>query len=161
MTKLTKPDCDFGKDYFAIGIYNPKNSTNLGVLIRTAKQMGAAYVFTIGARYKTNQTSVNNLDKKIPIFYFETYKDFKNSISNQMEIIGIELTDSSKELSKFKHPKHCIYLLGSEDNGINDKEVLSQLDDLVVIEGNNSMNLAVCGSIVLYDRYIKMTHNKK
>ena len=161
MNKLVKPNCDLGKDYFAIGMYSPKNPENLGILIRTAKQMGAAYVFTIGEKYKKNQILVNKIDQKIPIFFFKNWKDFKESISDNIKIIGIELTDKSKNLSTFEHPKNCIYLLGSEDYGINDEKILNSLDGCVIIEGNKSMNVAVSGSIVLYDRYIKLVHNKK
>ena len=36
--------------FFAVGVYNSKSADNVGTLWRSAFQLGAAYIFTIGAR---------------------------------------------------------------------------------------------------------------
>ena len=152
MTKLIKPNVDMGKGFFGIGIDRPKTITNLGTLIRSAKQFGASFVFTIGNRYKP-QSSAVKLDSKIPIFNFKNWKDFRSSIPN-VEVIGVDITDNSTPLKEFKHPKSCIYLLGAEDNGLS-WDALHKCNDFIVIEGNYSLNVSVAGSIIMYDRFVK------
>ena len=39
---------NFINEYFGIGIQNGKTPENLGVLWRTAQNMGASFIFTIG-----------------------------------------------------------------------------------------------------------------
>jgi tRNA(Leu) C34 or U34 (ribose-2'-O)-methylase TrmL len=38
--------------YFEIGIYHPKTRNNVGTLWRSAYQLGASGLFTIGRRYE-------------------------------------------------------------------------------------------------------------
>ena len=45
------------RGYFAIGVYHPKNHLNIGTLWRTANILKAAFIFTVGARYKRFQCS--------------------------------------------------------------------------------------------------------
>jgi len=42
---------NFINEYFGIGIQNGKTPENLGVLWRTAQNLGATFIFTIGNRY--------------------------------------------------------------------------------------------------------------
>lgn len=149
--ELIKPNCDMGKGFFAIGIENPKTEENIGTLIRSAKQFGASFVFTIGNRYK-KQISAVKLDEKLPILNFKDVVDFKKCVGDDIHISLIELTDEAISLQKFIHPKNCIYILGSEDNGIS-KELLDLANTSIIIEGNYSLNVAVAGSIVMYNRY--------
>lgn len=50
--------------------------------------------------------------------------------------------------------KRAIYLLGAEDTGIPDN-ILNDCDSIVQLPGNYCLNVAVAGSIVLYDRNSK------
>lgn len=47
------PDCG----YFGIGIESAKTPANVGGLWRSAHAFGAAFIFTIGARYPRNHQS--------------------------------------------------------------------------------------------------------
>jgi tRNA G18 (ribose-2'-O)-methylase SpoU len=60
-------------------------------------------------------------------------------------------------LSEFDHPRNAIYILGSEDHGVP-KNVLRACREVVSLEAQEyaSYNVAVAGSIVMYDRLIKM-----
>jgi len=42
---------NFTTNFFGIGIQNGKTPENLGVLWRTAQNLGASFIFTIGKRY--------------------------------------------------------------------------------------------------------------
>lgn len=44
--------------YFAIGIYHPKTEMNMGTLWRSAYQLGASYIFTIGSMVTNSSLSL-------------------------------------------------------------------------------------------------------
>jgi tRNA G18 (ribose-2'-O)-methylase SpoU len=69
-------------------------------------------------------------------------------------LIGIEMTDNAYPLSEFIHPNRACYLLGAEDNGLT-TEAISACQEIIYLPGERSMNVAVAGSIVLYDRITK------
>ncbi len=60
-------------------------------------------------------------------------------------------------LSEFVHPRNAIYILGSEDHGVP-KSVVRGCREVVSLECElyGSYNVAVAGSIVMYDRMMKM-----
>lgn len=133
-----------------------KNNENLGTLWRSANIMGANGIFTIGARYpKKHQTDTMNTPKHIPLREFDSYDEFAKSIPRGTEVIAIELDDRAENLTTFKHPERAVYLLGAEDKGLPE-DVINKCDRVVKIPFNkNSFNVAVSGSIVLYDRFLK------
>lgn len=152
---LKKPRQNYGKGFCGIGVFQPKTQENVGTLIRSAKMFGADFVFTIGKRYKKQRSDVS-LSSKIPVFYFDTFDQFYEAMPPVEKYIAIELTNESKPLSKFQHPRQGIYLLGSEDNGLPSEVLRKDIFDFVEIEGENSLNVAVAGSLVLYSRYIQL-----
>lgn len=142
------------KGYFAIGIYETKESTNVGTLWRSAQNFGADFIFTIGARYKKQRTDTSKTWKNIPLFEFETYEDFKKHIPREAELVFVEQTETSKPLKDFIHPKMAIYILGAEDHGIPENLMIGSRR--VQIDTPMCLNVAVAGSIILYDRSIKL-----
>ena len=62
--------------YFAIGIVGAKTAQNVGSLWRSAFQMGASYIFTIGARYRNSNTDVLHAHQRIPCFEFRDWSHF-------------------------------------------------------------------------------------
>lgn len=152
--KLTKPRQNYGKGFCGIGIYRPKTKENIGTLIRSAKMFNADFVFMIGERYVT-QCSAVSLDEKIPVFFFKTFEDFCVSMPPVEKYTVIELTENAVPLKKYQHRTKGIYILGAEDHGIGKEILKSDRCEFVKIEGDSSLNVAVAGSIVLYDRYNK------
>ena len=65
--------------------------------------------------------------------------------------MGVEITDESESLQDFCHPRRCVYLLGAEDHGLT-KIAIRKSHFLVKFPSIQSLNVAVAGSIVLYDR---------
>ena len=63
-------------------------------------------------------------------------------------------------LGGFSHPKRAVYLLGSEDNGLT-RKAMDKCHALVRLPGERSMNVAVAGSIVMYDRHNKYAPGPK
>lgn len=141
--------------YFAIGIFNPKTDHNIGTLWRTAYILGAAYIFTVGKRYKKQASDVTRTWARIPYFHYDTLEDLLENIPYDCHLIGVELTPDAIWLNDLDHPKRAIYLLGSEDQGLPEA-VLNRCQKVVKLPGNSSLNVAVTGSIVIYDRATKM-----
>lgn len=137
--------------YFEIGIFHTKTYQNVGTLWRSAYQLGAAGVFTIGRRYKKQCSDTYKTTRHIPLRHFETFEDFLAQRPVTALLVGIEI--GGVLLSEFKHPKQVVYLLGAEDHGLP-SSVVEQCDNIVSLEaiGMASYNVAVAGSIVMYNR---------
>jgi len=143
------------RGFFGIGIQNTKTELNVGTLWRSASIMGASFIFTIGRRYKRQSSDTMESWKHIPLYHYESFEDFYPSIPYDCQLIGVELDERSIPVSDFKHPERCIYLLGAEDNGLT-KEAMTRCHKLVQLPGDYCMNVAVAGSIVMYDRVAKL-----
>ena len=142
---------NFKNEYFGIGIQNGKTPENLGVLWRTAQNMEASFIFTIGKRYKKQACDTHDAVKAIPYFHYSTFKDFLKNLPKGVRIVGVELCDKAENLEKFHHPKRCVYLLGAEDHGLS-KKAQEKAHFLVKFNSTKSLNVAAAGSIVMYDR---------
>jgi tRNA G18 (ribose-2'-O)-methylase SpoU len=143
------------RGYFGIGIHMNKYEDNIGMLFRTGHALGASFIFTIGARYHKPATDTPKSWKSIPLYNYVDFAEFKHTIPLNAEIVAIEMDDDSITLKEFIHPKQAIYLLGAEDFGLSD-DILELCDHVVRLETKYSLNVAVCGSIVLYDRLSKL-----
>lgn len=139
--------------YFEIGVYLPRSTDNIGTLWRTAYQLGAAGIFTIGRPYRQQTSDTQHASYEIPLRTFPTFDAFLANRPVGAQLIGVEM--GGEPLSTFAHPERAIYLLGSEANGLP-AHVLKQCNAVVALEHVRyaSYNLAVAGSIVLYHRLI-------
>jgi len=145
-----QPD-NFKNEFFGIGIQNGKTPENLGVLWRSAQNMGASFIFTIGNRYAKQASDTHNAVKAMPYYHYSTFQDFFDHLPKGTRIVGVELDDTAEPLETFNHPRRCVYLLGAEDHGLT-KEAIEKSHFLVKFKSTMSLNVAVAGSIVLYDR---------
>ena len=59
--------------FFGIGIQNGKTPENLGVLWRSAQNMGASFIFTIGNRYAKQACDTHKAVGAMPYFHYETF----------------------------------------------------------------------------------------
>lgn len=142
------------RGYFEIGVFNPKHSVNVGTLMRSAYQLGAAGVFVIGNRYKRQSSDTCHTDLHVPLREFESFDAFKAARPHGAELVAVESPEYGGQwLSSFTHPMRSIYLLGSEDAGLP-PEIVRQCNRVVSIESlrTPSYNVAVAGSLVMYHR---------
>lgn len=145
---------DKQRGFFGIGIQNTKTEMNVGTLWRSASILGAAFIFTIGKRYKKQSSDTMASWRHIPLYNYETFDEFYKAIPYDCRLIGVELNENSVPVWRFTHPERCIYLLGAEDAGLS-KEALERCHKLVQLPGDYCMNVAVAGSIIMYDRIAK------
>ena len=139
------------RGYFEIGIYHGKTSDNIGTLWRSAYQLGAAGIFTIGRRYRKQASDTPKAWRHIPLRNYLTFDEFVNALPFNSQIVPIEM--GGTPLSKVTHPERAIYLLGAEDHGLP-QNILDKYSLNISLEGINqkSFNVAVAGSLVMYHR---------
>lgn len=142
------------RGYFGIGIYGVKYGSNVGTLWRSAHLMQAGFIFTIGRRYTPVPSDTHKSWRQVPLFEYDTFDQFRAALPKGARLVGVELTGRSIPLPEYTHPACAVYLLGAEDHGLP-QEVLDACDDVVQIPSANSLNVAVAGSIVAYDRLAK------
>ena len=140
--------------FFGIGIQNGKTPENLGVLWRSAQNMGASFIFTIGNRYAKQACDTHKAVGAMPYFHYENFQDFYEHLPKGAMLVGVELTEEAVPLETFKHPRRCVYLLGAEDHGLSNDAIESS-HHLVKFSSTLSLNVSVAGSIVMYDRGMK------
>ena len=146
------------RGYFAIGVYRAKTETNVGTLWRSAYQLGASFVFTVGARYRKQRTDTYATSNHVPLFHFDGLDDLICHMPDSCRLVGVETGGEDARL--VKHPNPCCYLLGAEDFGLP-TVVLSRCDMVVSIPAvrRSSFNVSVAGSIVMYERF-RQTQSK-
>ena len=148
---MSNPSSTSRRGYFEIGIYQPKTAVNVGTLWRSAFQLGAAGIFTIGRRFPQQASDTVKAYRHVPMREFDAFDDFYRQIPTGARLVGIEM--GGKPLGEAVHPDAAIYLLGAEDKGLP-YEVKKRCHQLISLEADRSesYNVAVAGSLVLYHR---------
>ena len=144
---------NFQNEFFGIGIQNGKTPENLGALWRSAQNLGASFIFTIGNRYAKQASDTHNAVKAMPYFHYDTFDDFFAHLPKGARLVGVECDSKAEPLEVFHHPRRCVYLLGAEDHGLS-KQAIEKSHFLVQFKSEMSLNVSIAGSIVMYDRQL-------
>ena len=141
---------------FAISVDHPKHEVNIGTLWRSAYAMGAAMIFTVGRRYEPRKQHGDTVKafRHIPLLHFVTWDDYRAHAPFGWVLVGVEIGREATPLPEYKHPDSAVYILGAEDSGLTNAAA-ALCRDLVVIPSRYCLNVAVAGSIVMYDRAAK------
>jgi tRNA(Leu) C34 or U34 (ribose-2'-O)-methylase TrmL len=143
------------RGFFGIGVYHPKTTENIGTLWRSAYLFGADFIFTVGARYHKQPSDTPDTSKHIPLYTYADLDDLVAHLPARSDLVCVELAEKAKELNESHHPERAVYLLGAEDYGIPQDFLVGHQTVIIPTEKTWSMNVAVAGSIVMYDRYVK------
>lgn len=140
--------------FFTIGAVGIKNSQNLGTLWRSAYQMGAATIFTVGGRYEPQASDTVKCWRSTPLVRHEDWNAFAAAAPYGAQWVAVEF--GGEPLETFVHPERACYILGAEDTGLPES-ILRACHKHVTLPSvqYESFNLAVAGSLVLYDRLAK------
>jgi tRNA G18 (ribose-2'-O)-methylase SpoU len=143
------------RGFFAIGVVNTKVEANVGTLLRSADLYDAAFVFTVGRRYRphaASDTSKTPLHR--PLFHFDDLDDLRRHLPWGTPLVGVEMDPRATPLGRYEHRERACYLLGAEDHGLT-REAADACHDLVYIEGPKprSLNVSVAGSLVMHHRW--------
>ena len=109
-------------------------------------------IFTVGVRYRKQPSDVLHTPKDIPLMHFEDIEDLVRHLPYGCRLIGVELEERARMSHEYGHPDQGCYLLGAEDNGLP-KKVIERCHSLIKLPGERSLNVAVAGSLVMYDRW--------
>jgi len=142
------------RGYCGIGVWHSKNAVNIGTLFRSADLLGAAFVFTIGRRYKRQASDTRKSWRHMPLWHFDALESLVAACPYSCLIVGVELTDKAKPIETFCHPERAIYLLGAEDHGLS-PDMIAKCHTVIRLPGESSMNVSSAGTVVLYDRAAK------
>jgi len=143
------------KGYFEIGICNGKNTMNVGTLWRSAYQLGATGIFTIGKRLPLQASDTYKTCRQIPLREYLTIEQFLENRPFDCQLIGVEM--DGKPISGFTHPARALYVLGAEDQGLP-QSLIEKCDHIITLDAirRPSFNVAVAGSIVMYHRVFNL-----
>lgn len=126
----------------------------------------------------THQMDTQDGMSHLTVLYFETLADFLKHLPAKTTLVVVEMTDESALLETYQHPANATYIFGPEIKGFLKNEIeqikrhFDMLNapiptdylggnkttahlDFVQIQMNNSINLGVCASVVMYDRHCK------
>lgn len=145
------------RGFFAIGVEAAKTPDNVGTLMRSAQAFGAAQTFVVGARYPRDRLDTGKSWRHVPLIEHVDAAALIASIPLECALVAVECGEhvEPKALSSFRHPERAVYVLGAEDRGVSD-EVLDRADHVIAIPSQRCLNVAVAGSIVMYDRMAKL-----
>lgn len=142
------------RGYCGIGIVGTKTVSNVGTLWRSAAILGASFIFTAGKRFPKQASDTLKTWKYVPMYEYESPEVLFSTLPVDCIPVAVELDENARPLAGYRHPERAIYILGAEDHGLS-ADVLKQCSATIVIPGDRSLNVAVAGSIVLYDRLVK------
>ena len=139
------------RGYFAIGAERISKCLNLGNLMRSAHGFGAAFTFTIGATYQALEARADTSKGQLHLPHYDWRGIEELSLPKGCRLVGVELLDRAVDLPSFRHPLRAAYVLGPEQGSLS-PALLARCDHVVRIPSSFSINLAMAGAIVMYDR---------
>lgn len=143
------------RGYCGIGVLNMKTEINYGTLFRSAFAFDADFIFLIGKRFKKQSSDTTQSHRHLPLFEYPNFDDFYSHIPYDCQLISVEICEKAKPIRIFTHPERAVYLLGKEDGSLP-QDVIDKSFGVIKIPTTYCLNVAVAGSIVLFDRFNKL-----
>jgi tRNA(Leu) C34 or U34 (ribose-2'-O)-methylase TrmL len=148
--------CAAMRGYFGIGVEGLSKPMNAGTLFRSAHAFGASFVFTVGGVWHEREANLSDTSDsagQVPHYHFNGLGDLR--LPDRCALVGIELLDEAVELPSFRHPRCAAYVLGPERGSLS-PALTARCEHIIRIPTSFCVNLAIAGSIVMYDRLISM-----
>ena len=137
---------------------NIRSIYNVGAIFRTADAAKIKKLYLCGItayppRAEIEKTALKTIEY-VPWEYNKSLKRIVKSLRQRdVQIIGLEQTDTSVKYNKFKYKKPVAIIVGNEVTGI-DNEVLALCDGTIEIPMHgiaNSLNVTTAVGIVLFN----------
>lgn len=143
---------------FAVAAWEISKEHNVGTLVRTAHAAAAAEVILLGDR-EWNVAAARTADLYTAVVQLDADVDaFRAHLDRRgWNLVAVELATSSVNLFDAVYPDRPCFLLGAELGGVP-QELLDDATAIVQIPQWGlvpCLNLAVAGSIVVYDHLAK------
>jgi tRNA G18 (ribose-2'-O)-methylase SpoU len=146
---------------FAIAAWNISKEHNVGSLVRTAHATAATEVLLVGDR-EWNVEAARTAELYTSIVHLDHIDEFRSHLADRRwNLVAVELHRRAVDLFDARYPERPCFLLGAELGGvpeqlIEEATVVVQIPQWGLVP---SLNLAVAGSIVLYD-YLGKLHRQ-
>ncbi len=141
----------------AIAGWNTSKEHNVGTLVRTAHAAAAQEVVLVGDR-EWNIEAAKTAQDFTDVTILESETAFLDHVSDRgWSLVAVELDDRAVSLFEAEYPENPCFLLGAERDGlprslIDAAEMVVQIPQWGLVP---CLNLAVAGSIVMYDYLAK------
>lgn len=143
---------------FAIAAWNISKDHNVGSLVRTAHATAATELVLVGER-EWNVEAARTSELYTTIVQLPGIDEFRSHLSTRRwNLVAVELNERAVTLFEARYPERPCFLIGAELGGVPE-ELIDQASLVVQIPQWGlvpSLNLAVAGSIVLYDYLAKL-----
>lgn len=142
---------------FGILLDHPKNSFNIGAVIRSVGAFSGNFIAASEKRFQdkgcwaTLDTEAAHL--RLPVFL--GVNDLMPFIPEKHVPVAIELSNDATSLYDFEHPAQAVYMFGPEDGSL-DKRYVDACKHKIYVPTHHSLNLAQTVNIVCYDRAMKL-----
>jgi tRNA G18 (ribose-2'-O)-methylase SpoU len=137
----------------AIAAWNITKEHNVGSLVRTAHAVAAEEVVLVGDR-EWNVEAARTAELYTKVTQLSDAAAFRRYLEEKKwDLVAVELDPRAVNLFDAEYPQRPCFLLGAELGGIpadllNEAKLIVQIPQWGLVP---SLNLAVAGSIVLYD----------
>ena len=146
---------------FAVAAWNISKEYNVGSLVRTAHATAAAEVLLVGDR-DWNVEAARTSELYTSIIHLADIEAFQAHLeARRWRLVAVELHHGAVSLFDAEYPDRPCFLVGAELGGVPD-ELLASAAAVVQIPQWGlvpSLNLAVAGSLVVYD-YLAKLHRR-
>lgn len=140
------------RGFAAIGLVRPKDTHNVGGVLRAAYCYDVSLVAIQGDRTPVRSSQDTPCAwRHIPVLRND---DLRALIPFDAVPIAVDLVDDATPLPSFQHPQRAFYVFGPEDGTLG-KSILDWCERRVVVPTRVCMNLAATVNVVLYDRLAK------
>jgi tRNA G18 (ribose-2'-O)-methylase SpoU len=145
----------------AVGAWNISKEHNVGSLVRTAHAVAAEEVLLVGER-EWNVEAARTAELYTTVTHLDGIDALREHLARgRWNLVAVELHPTAVSLFEAEYPTRPCFLLGAELGGVpavllEEAELVVQIPQWGLIP---SLNLAVAGSIVLYD-YLGKLHRR-
>lgn len=146
---------------FAVAAWSITKDHNVGSLVRTAHATAAAEVLLVGDR-DWNVPAAMTSDLYTDISFLSDRSAFLGHLKTRgWSLVAVELDPRATNLFEAGYPERPCFLLGAERGGIppdllDEARLIVQIPQWGLVP---SLNVAVAGSIVIYD-YLSKRHRE-
>ena len=146
---------------FGLAAWNISKEHNVGSLVRTAHATAASEVVLIGER-EWNVEAAKTAELYTDIVQLPDVESFRAHLARRRwQLVVVELDDRAVSLFEAAYPDRPCFLVGAELGGVPE-ELIAEAVAVVQIPQWGlvpSLNLAVAGSLVVYD-YLAKLHRR-
>ncbi len=141
-----------------VALEKVRNSGNLGTLIRTSEAIGGNGFILIGKTIDPYHYDVIRATMGA-LFHQQLIRTSYSSLAHWIRRRNMEVIAASPEAEvdfhHFKYPRSTILFLGEERKGLSDRQkaLCNRLIRIPMVGNSDSLNLAVAGSLMLYEIY--------